>query len=117
MEIGPVTIRAVPTVAAPRFDTGRPLPAARTELPPHAAVPGIGVAASTSAAADNASTVERTITIDPDTRSLVSRTFGAEGDLLSQVPDQALLRVKAYARQVVAELDARDKRRRVERIA
>ena len=125
MDIGPVTTRLVPS------DVGRLTPVAaaaqpvRTEVPTRLAVQQVpGDAAATPAGQESAAppdvapTKERQLSIDPDTRAVVSRVYDqATGDLLSQVPDQALLRLKVYAREVVADLDERNGRgQRVHRI-
>lgn len=50
--------------------------------------------------------VERHLTIDTKTRQMVSQVIEQQsGEILSQVPDQALLRVKAYAREMVAAME------------
>ena len=120
MDIGPVT-RIEPrsdSSGMPRASVGQPATAA-TELPASQSVTSAADAAKTGdhRGQENAGSRERHVSIDAATRSVVSQVVDRQsGDILSQVPDQALLRLKAYAREVVAELDSR-KAKRVERIA
>lgn len=122
MEIGPVTQRPVqfepgPVRAVPPASAGTPV---ATELPPSRAVGQAGRAGEVDRASDAVGkppeSVERRFDIDDATRELISSVFdGATGELLSQVPDRALLRLKAYAREDAARLDAQFITRRVER--
>ena len=120
MAIGPVTRVAAVSGAG---SVSRPsAPPIRTDLPPCVAVQqaapadaGGGAGRDRGRVADLSAFVERHLTIDPLTRLVVSQSFDPDsGDLLSQVPDQALLRLKAYAREMVAALDA--KKGRLQRI-
>ena len=63
--------------------------------------------------------VERNITVDPRTRELVFQTVSKEtGEVVRQIPDEAILRLRAYIREMVeAEEHGRDGVRRVEKIA
>lgn len=92
--------------ASPVADT----PPVRTELPPEKAptapdtardVPGERV----PGAPDPTPTVDRRIEVDAETQALVFRAVDeATGEVVRQVPDQALLRLRAYAREL--RLDA-----------
>jgi uncharacterized FlaG/YvyC family protein len=45
--------------------------------------------------------VERNITVDPRTRELVFQTISKEtGEVVRQVPDEAMLRLRAYVREM-----------------
>ena len=121
MAIGPVTRVAAVSGAGP---VSRPsAPQVRMDLPSSIAVEptapadaGGGAGRHPRRPADLTAFVERHLTIDPQTRLVVSQIFDQDtGELLSQVPDQALLRLKAYARKMVAALDARTGR--LQRIA
>jgi len=106
--------------------------AVKTELAPDAAVqqveasPAVRFAPSEgadfSASLDQAmrEVVERNIVVDPRTRELVFQTISKEtGEVVRQVPDEAMLRLRAYVREM---REAEDKGRgsdvpRVEKIA
>jgi flagellar protein FlaG len=61
--------------------------------------------------------IARRITIDPKTREVVYQTVDRDtGDVLRQVPDEALMRLRAYAREMREKQEA-DHGRRVEKIA
>lgn len=119
MEIGPVTTtrppqrdpRPVGTVAPAGAPVG-------TATAPSRAVRPVARAAGADRPRDAVralpESVQRQGEIDGAT--VISRVFdGATGDLLSQVPDRALLRLKVYAREDAARLDAEAARRRLER--
>ena len=122
MEIGPITRYGTPPPApAPAAAPVAAAAPVRTELPrqavdqPPPAMPAGDEAGDRAAATDIARQHE--LSIDPGTQSLVSRVFdGRTGELLSQVPDVALLRMRAYARAALAELESRGSGR-VARIA
>ena len=105
--------------------------AVKTELAPEAAVQQVGktpaVQFAPSDGADFHATldstlrdvVERNIVVDPRTRELVFQTISKEtGEVVRQVPDEAILRLRAYVRDLVeAEEHGRDGVRKVEKIA
>jgi uncharacterized FlaG/YvyC family protein len=87
--------------------------AVRTELAPEASVQQAGETppvrfapsdgADFSASLDQAlrEVVERNITVDPRTRELVFQTISKEtGEVVRQVPDEAMLRLRAYIREM-----------------
>ena len=132
METGNISKPVAPAApAAPaRVDILAAAGAVKTELAPEGAVqqaensPAVRFAPSNgadfSASLDSAmrEVVERNIVIDPRTRELVFQTISKEtGEVVRQVPDEALLRLRAYVRDMVeAEEHGRDVRR-VEKIA
>jgi hypothetical protein len=66
----------------------KPLPAGRDER-----------AAAEWARAEAA--IDRRVTVDADTQELVFRAISEEsGEVLRQVPDQAMLRIRAYTREL-----------------
>jgi uncharacterized FlaG/YvyC family protein len=112
-----------------RSETFAAAGAVKTELAPEAAVqqvheteavrfdPTNGAAAR--AALDQAlrETIARRIMIDPKTREVVYQTVDREtGSVLRQVPDEALMRLRAYAREMREKVEA-DRTHRVEKIA
>ena len=132
MEIGSLSRTATaPASNAPqRADAVAPAGAVRTELAPEAAVQPVREAeavrldlsndARSRAALDQAlaETIARRIEIDPKTREVVYQTVDREtGEVVRQVPDQALMRLRAYAREMRALRDADADAQRVERIA
>ena len=132
METGTISkpVVAVAPVAPARTDLLVAAGAVKTELAPEAAVqqagdaPAVRFAASGGAdfhaALDSAmrEAVERNITVDPKTRELVFQTISKEtGEVVRQVPDEALLRLRAYVRDMIEAEDGRDGVRRVEKIA
>jgi uncharacterized FlaG/YvyC family protein len=103
--------------------------ATRTDLAPEKAVQQVtsadavrfqpSEAANVRAAIDAAlrETIDRRITIDPKTREVVYQAVNKEtGEIVRQVPDEALMRLRAYAREMREKAEAADVRR-VERIA
>lgn len=111
MEIGPIVARlgASPPAAVAPSAVAAPV---RTDLPRQAAGEPRPPAAQPDQLRDPLPDVaparERQLSIDPVTRSLVSLVFDGEtGELLSQVPDVAILRMRAYAREALAELEGR----------
>lgn len=115
MEIGS-TIRssAPPASNAPqRTETFTTAGAAKTELAPEASVQPVaeseavrvdltdGAAARAAVERTLRETIERRIEIDPKTREVVYQTVDRQtGEVVRQVPDQALLRLRAYAREM-----------------
>jgi flagellar protein FlaG len=135
METGNISKPVAPAVpAAPaRVEMLAAAGAVRTELAPEASVQQAGEAppvrfapsdgADFSASLDQAmrEVVERNITVDPRTRELVFQTISKEtGEVVRQVPDEAILRLRAYVREMQ---EAEEKGRggagvpRVERVA
>ena len=120
----------VPALNAPqRTDTLAAAGAVRTELPVESAVQQVNEVeavrfepsdgARERAALDRAlrETIARRIDIDPKTREVVHQTVNREtGEVLRQVPDEALMRLRAYAREMREKAEASDVRH-VERIA
>jgi len=114
METGNISKPVAPAaLAAPRVDQLLAAGAVKTELAPEAAVQQAGEApavryapndgADFSASLDLAlrEVVERNITVDPRTRELVFQTISKEtGEVVRQVPDEAMLRLRAYVREM-----------------
>jgi flagellar protein FlaG len=133
MEIGSITRPSPPSAsnALQRTETFTTAGAAKTELPPEASVQQVRESAAVRVdIADNAAaraaldkalreTIERHIDIDPKTREVVDQTVDRlSGEVIRQVPDQALLRLRAYARELRDRSEARDAEgRRVEKVA
>ena len=75
----------------------------RTELPAQAAVAPTPELPENrpDGARSSRSDVSRNVTIDPGTREVVLQAISRQsGEVVRQVPDQALLRIKAYAREM-----------------
>ena len=115
MEIGSTLKPNAPTASnvPQRTETFTTSGAAKTELPPEASVQQVAQAeavrvdltdgAAARAAVERAlrETIERRIEIDPKTREVVYQTVDRQsGEVVRQVPDQALLRLRAYAREM-----------------
>ncbi len=131
MDSGSIT-RPTPTPAlnAPqRTDSLAAAGAVRTELPAEAAVQQVNEAeavrfepsdgARERAAVERAlqDVIKRRIEIEPKTREVVYQKVNEEtGEVVRQVPDEALMRLRAYAREMREKAEASDVRR-VERIA
>jgi flagellar protein FlaG len=109
-------------VAAPNAPQRVNMPASagavKTELAPEASVQQVPEAAAVRfdpsngaqarAALDAAirDVIERHIEIEPKTREVVYQTVDTEsGEVIRQVPDQALLRLRAYAREMREKSD------------
>ena len=135
METGSISKPIAPAapLAPARSDHLAAAGAVRTELAPEAAVQqvdnppavrfapseGADFRASVEAALRDA--VERNIVVDPQTRDLIFQAISKEtGVVVRQVPDEAMLRLRAYVRELHA---LEDKERsgsdvaRVEKIA
>jgi flagellar protein FlaG len=123
----PATVAALN--APQRVNTPASAGAVKTELAPEASVQQVPEAAAVRfdpsngaqarAALDAAirDLVERHIEIDPKTREVVYQTVDKEsGEVIRQVPDQALLRLRAYAREM-REMSAGTRSTRLERSA
>ena len=115
METGNISKSVAPAapVAPARVEHLAAAGAVKTELTPETAVqqveksPSVRFAPSEgadfSAALDSAlrEVVERNIVIDPRTRELVFQTISKEtGEVVRQVPDEAMLRLRAYVREM-----------------
>jgi hypothetical protein len=97
--------------------------AVRTELPAQATVQQTGAPpklrdAKSGPEPDPGSEISRDVTIDASTQELVFKTINEKsGEVVQQVPDKALLRIRAYSReQREAEAEA-ESERHVSRIA
>jgi flagellar protein FlaG len=105
------------TIAAPaapqRAETLASAGAVRTELPPEAAVQQADAPATVRfdpsdgslerAALDEAlqRVIHRRIVIDPKTREVVDQRVDSEtGEVIRQVPDEAILKMRAFAREM-----------------
>lgn len=109
-----------PSLNAPqRLDALASQGAVRTELPPEDTVQQVAEAetvrfeandgARERAALDAAlrETIRRRLTIEPKTREVVYQTIDSEsGEVIRQVPDQALLRLRVYAREMRAAVES-----------
>lgn len=113
MEIGSTTRSSAPPAsnAPQRTETFTTAGAAKTELAPEASVQPVseavrvdltdGAAARAAVERTLRETIERRIEIDPKTREVVYQTVDRQtGEVVRQVPDQALLRLRAYAREM-----------------
>jgi uncharacterized FlaG/YvyC family protein len=127
-------IAKIPAVTAPtapaRADALQSAQGVATELAPDAAVQQVGESEAVrfdpsrtapGAALDAALSefIKRNIEIDPKTREVVFQVIDREtGDVIRQTPDEAILRLRAYMRELrAAEEGCRDCGPRVERIA
>ncbi len=89
-----------PVAPEPVRPAAAPTPAAPTELPAAKTVtPATASLALRHDPALTESATSRDVILDPQTREIVFRVLDADsGQVLRQVPDQALLRMQAYAR-------------------
>ncbi len=135
MESGSISkpIAAAAPVAPARSDHLVAAGAVKTELAPEAAVqqvdhsPAVRFAPSEGAnfraSLDSAlrQVVERMTTIDPRTEEVVFRVISKEtGVVVRQVPDETMLRFRAYLREMVEAIDnerSGSDVRRVEKVA
>ena len=103
--------------------------AVRTELPPEASVQQVAEVEAvrfdpSDGAHDRAKLdaalrdmIDRRITIEPKTREVVYQTINREsGEVIRQIPDEALLRLRAYGREM-REKAEQDRTDGVERVA
>ena len=135
METGNVSKPVAPaTPSAPaRVDILASAGAVKTQLAPEAAVQQAGKTPPVQFAPNEGAdfrasldlamreVVERNITVDPKTRELVFQTISKEtGEVVRQVPDEAMLRLRAYVREM-REAEEKGRRNsdvpRVEKIA
>ena len=115
METGSIPKPVAPAAAAvpARVENLAAAGAVKTQLAPEAAVQQAGEAppvrfapndgADFTASLDSAmrQVVERNITVDPKTREHVFQTISKEtGEVVRQVPDEAMLRLRAYVREM-----------------
>jgi uncharacterized FlaG/YvyC family protein len=115
METGNISKPVAPAApAAPaRVDSLAAAGAVKTQLAPEAAVQHAGetpaVRFAPNDGADFSATldvalrevVERNIVVDPRTRELVFQTISKEtGEVVRQIPDEAMLRLRAYVREM-----------------
>ncbi len=134
MEIGNVTRTATPAgpVVPQRIELAAASGAVRTELPEGAAVTqatekaavrleaGAGLRARVALDATLRDGIERRLSIETEIRSVVFKATDRQtGVVVRQVPDEALLRIRAYARAQIErnESPADADTSRVERIA
>ena len=103
-----------PIIAAqPRPEGSATAGAVRTELPPEASVqaapadeavryePDDGAGRRAAVEAALREIIERHTEIDPKTREVVFQSVNREtGEVVRQVPDEALLKLRAYAREM-----------------
>lgn len=100
----------VPILPAPSGTAGLSANASRnfapTEVPPSSTVAPAPEVPNhlLDGAKSNPSDVSRNVTIDPGTREVVLQAISKQsGEVVRQVPDQALLRIRAYAREMRRE--------------
>jgi hypothetical protein len=120
MESGSVTKPVIGPgpAATPRGDLVAAFRAVRTQLPPAAAVqqvapvepvrfePGEGLARQAAIDAMVSATLRRETVIDERTRAVVSQTVEtATGEVVTQTPDEAILKLRAYLREMAAPKD------------
>lgn len=125
MEIGSTARMAVlPAIGeAPRVTDVAAPEAVRTELPAASTAQQPGPAPGDQRSGDRprgnaAPDIARELTIDASTQEVVFRAIDkASGEVVRQVPDQALLRIKAYAREMRQTGSRPVQDDRVERIA
>jgi hypothetical protein len=104
--------------------------AVRTDLPPAASPQAIAEtepvrleprdrARERAAERENAlrDVITRNLTVDPRTREIVFQAINERtGEVVRQTPDEAILRLRAYAREM-KDAEASDPSRRVEKLA
>ncbi len=61
--------------------------------------------------------VQRNLTIDPETRTVVYQALNARGEVVLQLPDRAILRMRAYVREMQLAEAEPETGGRVERVA
>jgi uncharacterized FlaG/YvyC family protein len=94
--------------------------AVRTELPPESSVqqvpeaeavrfePSDGAQARARIDAAMREMIDRRIEIDPKTREVIYQTVDQEsGEVIRQTPDQALLRLRVYTRELLERIEER----------
>lgn len=132
MEIGSIAKpAAVSTPPAPqRVESLATAGAVKTELAPEASVqqagkaeavrfePTQGVQARAALEAAIRDVIEHNITIDPKSREVVFQSIDKRtGEVVRQVPDETLLKLRAYAREMREAESSDGEVRRVEKIA
>lgn len=101
MEIGPMTPRPVASNATPvtRVAASRPTEPVRTELPAFATVTQSPEAPAQQRQPPTSDSLDRRIEIDPATQEVVFQAIDpSSGEIVRQVPDEALRRMQIYAR-------------------
>lgn len=112
MEIGSTKPGTLPNVSAPaRADVTASFKSVPTELPPNASVqqaaptevarfePSEGFAERAAIDAAVRSMVRQTFDVDPRTKDVVAKVVDSQtGEVVSQSPNEALLRLRAYLR-------------------
>jgi uncharacterized FlaG/YvyC family protein len=130
MDAGSINRIPIPSAAnAPqRTDTLAAAGAVKTELRPESAVQQVREVepvrfeqsndAASRASLDEAlrETISRRIELDPKSREVVFQTVSETGEVIRQVPAEALLRLRTYLREM-REKDVGSDVRRVEKIA
>lgn len=129
MEIGGIAKTSAPATRPARADALQSAGAVTSELPPEAAVQQAGEAepmrfeASRERAARAAldavvqDMIQRRLEIDPKTREVVFQAVDREtGEVVRQIPEEAMLKIRAYAREM-READATDEGERLRRMA
>lgn len=105
MDLPAYPIQSLPPVAP------RPIPKAEPVPPVDSVGPKDGLAEGQLGPRQDANggdqsrqgVVERDVTIDPDTQTMVYQALNARGEVVLQVPDQIILRQRAYDRESAAE--------------
>jgi uncharacterized FlaG/YvyC family protein len=131
MEPGNITKPAVVAFTAPpRAETLQSAAAVATELAPEAAVQQASKVEAVrfeqsselqSRAAIDAAVrdlIKRRLEIDPRTKEVVFQVVNKEtGEVVRQIPDEAILKIRAYAKEMRERDAASDERRRTARTA
>jgi flagellar protein FlaG len=129
MDLGGVNRPPVPA-APPRLDAMATAGAVKTELPQEASVQAVGEAPAVTfenrdgtqarARLDAAvrEMIDRNTLIDPKTREVVYQSVDRKtGEVVRQVPDEMLLRLRAYAREMREADTRRDDAPQVQKLA
>jgi uncharacterized FlaG/YvyC family protein len=129
METGSITKPVAVAPAAPRAETMVSSGAVKTDLTPEAAVQQVGAAQAARfepsrgvearAAVDAAvrEMISHNVIIDRKTREVVFQTVDERtGEVVRQIPDDTMLRLRAYAREM-REKDVAESTNIVEKIA
>lgn len=133
MEPGSITrpASAPPPASPQRVEAPAQAGAARTDLPPERSAqqsdaveavrfePSKGVEARAALEAAVQDVIQRNVVIDPKSREIVFQSVDRRtGEVVRQVPEEALLKLRAYAREMrAADSSEHDGTARVEKIA
>jgi aconitase A len=102
--------RADALAAAGAVRTDLPLESSVQQVPEAEAVryePSDGARARATLDAAMREMIDRRIEIDPETREVVYQTIDTEsGEVIRQTPDQALLRLRVYAREMLEKMES-----------